>query len=76
MDRADSTFQQAEQEVLRLAATVDCFRTGTEVVQAEFILAERQLEAAEVALIADRIITLEEGAVVKDTLLEQEQPTQ
>lgn len=75
MDRADSTFQQAEQEVLRLAATVDCFRTGIEVVQAAFILAERQLEAAEVALIADRIITLEEDAVVKDTLHKRNHPT-
>ncbi|PCI85857.1 MAG: ABC transporter permease [Hyphomicrobiales bacterium] len=50
LDRAETTFRQAEQEVLSLRATVARFHAGSEMAQADILLVERQLDAANVAL--------------------------
>lgn len=50
LDRADSAFRQATQEVLQSRATVARFRTGSDLAQADILLAQRQRDAALVAL--------------------------
>ncbi|MCP4072973.1 MAG: HlyD family efflux transporter periplasmic adaptor subunit [Hyphomicrobiales bacterium] len=54
LDRSNSAFRKAEQEVLKLRATVARFRAGTSLTQADILLAERRQDAAQVALTAAR----------------------
>ncbi len=54
LDRSNSAFRKAEQEVLKLRATVARFRAGTSLTQADILLAERRQDAAQVALTTAR----------------------
>ncbi len=63
LDRSNSAFRKAEQEVLKLRATVARFRAGTSLTQADILLAERRQDAAQVALTTAR--TNLENAVLR-----------